>query len=497
MAGNSSNKRLSGRRWFKNAAVAISLFALATACFYSRASSGRATAATLAEAPAAGDSYSVSSPASQQAAAAQRRRLTTSAEDANHYGSSSESSETVYVFSYRHGPRGKDKNGDNEVDDHRHPIARKQEIELATALGTDRVAIKPAFLTLDEQRDFLGSRSPSCGGQRALDKFDEFVEKQQEHFAVELWKYCALQSEDPGKSAVAYIDASSPLLVRLQTLLAGGWPSSSSVAVLGDSYFPKTIHGSLLLLRPEHRQIAVDMLKVLIETPVKVLEASPLLLPRTLYALISVATSGDGDDKKDLKPGGNGKSWYLLEQTCHVDPLRRSSDQLSWTDTNSYRLAHHCPEKSGFCCSVYDTTMRQAVLMSRHPLLPYQVVPSRLPNRPYNAEAGHYQEDELPFISTIREEVFQKPEDHPATPNFFDVLAQNNCLPSDEMCSKCLREKKGSDCNKCAKACPCFCKTLCQDEVEPKFVKKKLVVTPPLFSRDPNRIIPRVGEYSK
>jgi len=374
-----------------------------------------------------------------------------------------------------------------------HPIAQKQRQELEKTFDTDDVVVKTVLLTLDEQRTFLMTHSASCAGGsdddgKTIDRFDELVRRKQEHLAVEIWKYCALQ-QGPGGSV--YVDIFSPLLNRLQGVLPKDWssPASASVAVLGDSYFPKTIHGSLLALRPQHRQVANDMLKVLVETPVEVLEASPLLLPRTLYALIAVQQAN-----KELKPGLNGDSWYLLEQTCHVDPLRRSSEQISWTDTNSYRIAHHCPEKSGFCCSIYDTTMRQVVLLSQHPLLPYQTIPNNDElNRPYNAEAGHYEEDEIPFISTIREKVFHRhPDQHPATLNFFDTLFQNDCLPSHEDCSKCLRNKRGANCKSCGAECSCYCKALCHEKVEPKFVKKKLTVTPPLYSRDPNRIIPRI-----
>jgi hypothetical protein len=160
-------------------------------------------------------------------------------------------------------------------------------------------------------------------------------------------------------------------------------------------------------------------------------------------------------------------------------------------DANSYRLAHHCPEKSGFCCSIFDSTP-QLVMMTRHPILPYQTIPETSLPRPYNAETGHYDEDELPFISTVREQIFTRPQDFPATPNFFDTLLRNECLPDSDHCSRCLREKSGASCQSCARDCSCYCKTLCKETVAAKFVAKALTVTPPLYSRDPNRLIPRI-----
>jgi hypothetical protein len=177
-----------------------------------------------------------------------------------------------------------------------------------------------------------------------------------------------------------------------------------------------------------------------------------------------------------------------------MDPLTRSwSPQSSWTDANSHRIAHHCADKDGFCCFIQDKETHQTVLLSRHPIFPYQVIPddSLLP-RPYNAEAGHFSMDDLPYISIIREQVFPRPENAQPTPNLFDTLLGNDCLPSSDTCNKCLRNKAGADCTKCAKDCECYCKTLCREMPEAKHVAKELTVTPPVYSRDPNRIIPRI-----
>jgi hypothetical protein len=131
--------------------------------------------------------------------------------------------------------------------------------------------------------------------------------------------------------------------------------------------------------------------------------------------------------------------------------------------------------------------------MTKHLLLPYQLVPpaSKLP-KPYNAEAGHYEEEDLPYISIVTEKIHARPQETLLTPNFFDILLQNDCLPSDKKCSDCLRNKQGSDCKKCATECKCYCKTLCHVPIEEKFISKDLTVTPPLYARDPSRIVPRI-----
>lgn len=133
-------------------------------------------------------------------------------------------------------------------------------------------------------------------------------------------------------------------------------------------------------------------------------------------------------------------------------------------------------------------------MMTKHLLLPYQVLPhpSDLP-KPLNHVTGHFDEDDLPYISTISTRVHPKPKGKTIlTPNFFETLLQNDCLPSDKKCSDCLRRKTGSDCKLCASVCPCYCKTLCHIPVEEKFVTKSIVVSPPIYARDPTRLIPRI-----
>jgi len=96
------------------------------------------------------------------------------------------------------------------------------------------------------------------------------------------------------------------------------------------------------------------------------------------------------------------------------------------------------------------------------------------------------------YMSTVREVNYKKPKRYPSTPNFYDMLHDNDCLPADEKCSTCLRDKKGSNCEKCAKECKCFCKTLCKTRPHPKFVSKHVLVYPPAYSREVDRVVPRI-----
>lgn len=362
------------------------------------------------------------------------------------------------------------------ADDTKSHIVRKniEDLKYQEQISNGRLSVVAA--NQGEKQRMVEQNCPD-----GIQRFKTFVEQKQGHLAQELWKYCVLQQKE-GASRL-YIDAASPLLLSLPDLIAVAG-KKSNLAVLSEDYLPKTIHGSLMLLQTNQRSVPSQMFSTIIETPLEQLIFEPLLLPRSLYQIIA------GDAKQSPLMLGHNGSWYLLEQVCFVDPLRPSTDSSSLTSRESYRLNHACPQASGFCCAVrngLDTT----VLLTRHPILPYQAISSQVP-RPYNAEAGHFTEEELPYIATIQERVFSKPDNFPPTPNFFDILLQNDCLPDGAACSKCLREKSGANCQSCASACPCYCKTLCRENADKKFVAKELTIMPPLYSRNTDRLIPRI-----
>lgn len=351
------------------------------------------------------------------------------------------------------------------------PVAKKKRRELGSQAGVE-------FMEFDvhQQKTFLSS-NPCVEGDSQ--RFAELVDANQPHLAHELWKYCVLWVHGG-----AYIDVESPLLQSMESVFT----KESSVAVLSShAQYPGTIQGSLILLRDAGSPVAEGMAKLLVTTPVDTLIASPLLIPRTLHDLVSQQVGSSPGF------GKNKNNWWLYEHECLVDPLKKSKKfRTSQIDYDSYRVNHHCPSFSEYCCQIVDHESREILLVTRYPIVPYQVLPpiSELPH-PLNAEIGAYEKEELAYISTVTEKVNEPPKEKLLTLNFFDTLHQNNCLPS-EQCTVCIREKKGANCSTCQSVCPCYCKSLCNISVEDKFVRKELTVTPPLYARDPLRIIPRI-----
>jgi Glycosyltransferase sugar-binding region containing DXD motif len=406
-------------------------------------------------------------------------------------------------------------------------VARKQQGDLA--------AYPVRLVHEGQRREFVQEHGASCyqphnkknESNVVGQQFEAFHKLGLSHLAVELWKYCAIYHELTISSAetttVAFLDPETPMLVSWSDMI-----TSRNMAILSttsSSLVPHTIHGSFLVL--SSATVAARMIQALVETSIRTLHREPWFLSRVLYEYIREDTALTTNDP--LQVGWN-HHWFLLEHACRMDPLRRrpettaaarkppDDDQTdgngpgSWTDstTASYRLSYHCPDINGYCCSAVLVAPdlpaggngRTTVLLNPHPIYPHETAdttsnPAQLSlPAPYNAMTGHFSEEELPFISTITEVVHHRtPEEMaaaPPTPNFFDVLLANDCLPSHDSCTRCLHNKAGANCQSCGHACTCFCKTLCQETVDAKYVAKELRVRPPVYSRDPNRLIPRI-----
>ena len=202
-------------------------------------------------------------------------------------------------------------------------VARKKRRDFAN----NNDLLELVDLDVEAQLTFLKKNDCREG---ALQRYLDLRQASQPHIAQELWKYCALY-----QNGGIYLDAESPLLFTMDDLLEH---RDKNVAVLSSQeYFPNSIHGSLLSLKEPHSMIAKEMLDVLVETPIEILTASALLLPRKLHALISTEKIG----------------WRFYETRCSIDPLRKTKQSYSTPDPGTHRLTHHCPTETGYCCQVF------------------------------------------------------------------------------------------------------------------------------------------------
>ena len=178
---------------------------------------------------------------------------------------------------------------------------------------------------------------------------------------------------------------------------------------------------------------------------------------------------------------------------------------------NSPLPVNFCPLFNGYCCSIHSSTQSQPLLVTRHPLpqlavifpdnihdIPYPYAfQSTTPNIEYQLEEKPPQPN--PYIATIREVVYERPlaKDDPLylpTTRMFDYLFENDCLPSNKNCHKCLRSwnpTKGS-CANCFEHCRCYCQVLCKYRPPEKFISKDYWIRLPHFRKHSHRIIPKI-----
>lgn len=380
-------------------------------------------------------------------------------------------------------------------------VARKQQYDLERMAGllhnndgalllggATVVVVTVQYLTVEQQRAFLRERGENCvtttttatsETTTAAAVFDTLPEGSS--MQTEVFKWCALATATADTSL--WLDSSSPILstAALQTTLSLTRSSSSSsssihenVAVLDDSN--SIIHGSYLQLRntEANKLLARRMLQLLLQTELAVLQTHALLVPRALHDLISKE---------------NGKDWYYLHLSCRKGTAKQQQESRSHLT---------CP--TGYCCSIQDVAAEATLMMSRHYVIPYQSLPGhdQLP-APFNAAAAAAGDKdneiaERPFISTItvKELPADPNNDKETSPNLYDVLAKDKCLPDHDSCTKCLREKKGATCASCASRCPCYCEKLCHVPVPAKRMAQEWTVSPPLYAKDPTRLIPRI-----
>ena len=86
------------------------------------------------------------------------------------------------------------------------------------------------------------------------------------------------------------------------------------------------------------------------------------------------------------------------------------------------------------------------------------------------------------------------------TPNFFQMLFENSCLPTGKACHDCLKkwqppkaeEDRSATCLDCQVECGCYCGVLCQTRPPRKRQGSRLKIYPPVTRKDRDRIVPRI-----
>lgn len=269
--------------------------------------------------------------------------------------------------------------------------------------------------------------------------------------AKELFKYSFMLKElESGTTNQSIFREDDTILLNEELLKA-----DKNYAVFDEE--TKVIHGSLLVVSVHQKTILREMIDFVIEKKDR-FQFDPSILARQLFNLIHLQIS-------------EGIEWQVLKLDC---------------DLNEEEVV-----KYG-CQAQFNG---QSVLLSPYQYLPSQPVPmidrsQRSPSSSTSSEA------DKPFITTITSRsTNRKPF---STPNFFHIISEKDCLPTNRICEACMKDFRGGSCSKCRKFCGCFCDSLCQTFVQDKVLTKVFEYAPPIYKRhiddsaQSGRIIPRI-----
>jgi hypothetical protein len=317
----------------------------------------------------------------------------------------------------------------------------------------------------DEQRDFLVKYAFLCHSQELLNRYDDLPHRYQE----QLFKYCILYMGhgnvwlDDGELLVdgsELLDITSNIGIELQQ---GGM-----------------LHSSFLMVQTRKEPILRELMQVLLETSNQILDSSDLLLEKIMFTRVHSVrqkwtiwklTCVDLADTYNPRFSGTVNIERKLHITTNSDAslIRTSATPLSKT----FGATRHCPVQGGFCCQVIDLK-GESIMALQHPV------------------HGKVEVGDSSYIATVTRHSldYVKGVTPQMTPNFFDILLRNDCLPTQKQCHKCL--KKLGSCDDCVKECPCYCHALCHIRPPPKIIVEEWRVKLPKYKKDPSRLIPRI-----
>jgi len=375
----------------------------------------------------------------------------------------------------------------------------KRRIEAMVSAHKEGIDVQ--FLSDKEQRQFLSNHGPKCDvgaetssrtKRRIIDRYDSLPTNE---LKLQLWKFCTLYV-----SGGVYFDQENHFVQTFEDIFLGGdinKPQSKrtlhynwNFAIINGHNLRLTQDGIIAFSR-RHNPVALEMVRHIMSTDNDEFLRNPSSLSSKLGYLIYHQISEGSNKvtgKNVLESGSYGSAsgpwnWNILHQTCSSS-------------------SNHCREAAGYCCKIFrgHEIGEHPIILARHPFqqlynilelkdLPY---PYLFANNKVSLRDEKHLVNELPYISTVREKQLPPPPpDFGETLNLFEIFLNSDCLPSKK-CAVCLRNKKGATCELCKGECACYCEALCKVRPPKKHIAKYIYITPPTYSADPDRIIPRI-----
>lgn len=307
-----------------------------------------------------------------------------------------------------------------------------------------RPRMKYKIVEKGEQDRYIRIYGDRCHGEKNV-VWEAYKKSSTLQYKLELWKYCVLYNEGG-----VMLGNEIVLLKELHSVLYDP-RKNYAVANLEN----KSVHSSSLIRLHQHSLVAFHMVHSLIEQQHEKEDLDKLLYN---FILTDVTTEMSTET---LQSGSNGHNWYLFELKCPFSSNLNEEKQ--------------CTLLNGYCCHV-SSHSNDIQLLVRNPGLDIQ--------RPQPISSKDH------YITQISYKTYSRPA-NVDTPNMFHILMQNDCLPTDRHCHKCLRSSSASkgSCTSCLHVCHCYCQVLCQILPEPKFISAKYTLQLPMYT-------PRSFHYS-
>lgn len=282
---------------------------------------------------------------------------------------------------------------------------------------------------------------------------------------LSLWKYCAL-----------YLFGGVFLDISTVTLLQLPWMLSSL-----PTHSMDTSNSSTTLL-PEFNVFVVDVAAQKIEESFMIWnekQSSTLLL--LLKHVISMNNTEE-QNRAVMSENESARSLLILQTYYKKRNNRKSLFLKQRCDHTNERLSF--PKQ----CEVYHPRTSQIVMLTN-----FEISRPHLSPCPSSRSeeclpiAYHELPDDLASIIPIetrnlnnewreKETLKRQSYSEVSTPNFFQIMLEHDCLPTNRHCKSCLISE--GSCKKCINVCSCYCSALCQPKFNPrpKSVKKKFLV---------------------
>ena len=262
--------------------------------------------------------------------------------------------------------------------------------------------LEHALYTKEDQRRFLMMYGKECSPDKSTNVVLQRFDTLPEYFATQLWKYCMLYS---GEGNIWFDTSNLSPLMNVDELLSPH--HNVALAIDGPA---QLLHDSFLQLAQHHSILAQHMMELLLETSNEVLEKDPLLLPHSLATFVTSDLLGE-----------------VVLFRSHCQEVVAAPTLPHTPSTNYYKGGGlSCPIPGGYCCHVTTSTTGHLPVMA----LRHQVCAE-------SATALSTSSDN-PFISQIDQVLIplERKATLQDTPNFFDILLHNDCLPTQKNCNK-------------------------------------------------------------